>query len=148
LAVTTDTRWSGLPNIPTVGEFVKGYEASAWFSVGTPRNTRTEIIDFLNSQINAALNEPKTTTRLTELGGTVLIGSPSDFGKLIAEARAERRHHLLKQVQPRCHSASREARHLPSAGRRAPAADTPVILGHGRPTGSDIGIGRERLEFL
>ena len=85
LAVTTDARWSGLPNIPTVGEFAKGYEASAWFGVGAPRNTRTEIIDFLNNQINAVLNEPKTTARLTELGGTVLIGSPSDFGKLIAD---------------------------------------------------------------
>jgi tripartite-type tricarboxylate transporter receptor subunit TctC len=85
LAVTTDARWSGLPNIPTVGEFVKGYEASAWLGVGAPRNTRTEIIDFLNSQINAALNVPKTTARLTELGGTILIGSPSDFGKLIAD---------------------------------------------------------------
>jgi len=61
-----------LPNIPTVGEFVKGYEGS-------------EIIDFLNSQINAVLNEPKTIARLTELGGTVLIGSPSDFEKLIAD---------------------------------------------------------------
>jgi tripartite-type tricarboxylate transporter receptor subunit TctC len=85
LAVTTDARWSGLPNVPTVGEFAKGYEASAWFGVGAPRNTRTEIIDFLNSQINAALNEPKTVARLTELGGTVLIGSPSDFGKLILD---------------------------------------------------------------
>ena len=85
LAVTTDARWSGLPNIPTVGEFVKGYEASVWVGVGAPRNTRTETIDFLNSQINTALNEPKTTARLTELGGTVLIGSPSDFGKLIAD---------------------------------------------------------------
>ena len=85
LAVTTDARCSALPNIPTVGEFVKGYEASAWFGVGAPRNTRTEIIDFLNSQINAVLNEPKTIARLTELGGTVLIGSPSDFGKLIAD---------------------------------------------------------------
>jgi tripartite-type tricarboxylate transporter receptor subunit TctC len=85
LAVTTDARWSGLPNIPTVDEFVKGYEASAWLGVGAPRNMRTEIIDFLNSQINAALNVPKTTARLTELGGTILIGSPSDFGKLIAD---------------------------------------------------------------
>jgi tripartite-type tricarboxylate transporter receptor subunit TctC len=85
LAVTTGARWSALPNIPAVGEFVKGYEASAWFGVGAPRNTRSEIIDFLNSQINAVLNEPKTIARLTELGGTVLIGSPSDFEKLIAD---------------------------------------------------------------
>jgi len=84
-AVTTGARWSALPNIPAVGEFVKGYEASAWFGVGAPRNTRSEIIDFLNSQINAVLNEPKTIARLTELGGTVLIGSPSDFEKLIAD---------------------------------------------------------------
>jgi tripartite-type tricarboxylate transporter receptor subunit TctC len=85
LAVTTNARWSGLPNVPTVGEFAKGYEASAWFGVGAPRNTRTEIIDFLNSQINAVLNEPKTTARLTELGGTILIGPPSDFRKLILD---------------------------------------------------------------
>ena len=85
LAVTTDARWSGLPDVPTVGEFAKGYEASAWFGVGAPRNMGSEIIDFLNSQINAVLNEPKTIARLTELGGTVLIGSPSDFEKLIAD---------------------------------------------------------------
>jgi tripartite-type tricarboxylate transporter receptor subunit TctC len=84
LAVTTETRWPDLPNIPTVGEFVSGYEASAWFGVGAPRNTPVEIIDLLNRQINAALKEPKITARLTELGGTVLIGSPTDFAKLIA----------------------------------------------------------------
>ena len=90
LAVTTGARWSALLNIPTVGEFVKGYEASAWFGVGAPRNMGSEIIDFLNSQINAVLNEPKTIARLTELGGTVLIGSPSDFGKLIADETEKR----------------------------------------------------------
>jgi tripartite-type tricarboxylate transporter receptor subunit TctC len=83
--VTTETRWPGLPNIPTVGEFVSGYEASAWFGVGAPRNTPVEIIDLLNRQINAALKEPKITARLAELGGTVLIGSPTDFAKLIAD---------------------------------------------------------------
>ena len=63
---------------------MSGYEASAWFGVGAPRNTPVEIIDLLNRQINAALKEPKITARLAELGGTVLIGSPTDFAKLIA----------------------------------------------------------------
>jgi tripartite-type tricarboxylate transporter receptor subunit TctC len=85
LAVTTATRWEGLPDIPTLSDFVPGFEASSWYGVGAPRNTPTEIIDKLNKEINAALADPKMKARLAYLGGTVLAGSPSDFGKLIAD---------------------------------------------------------------
>jgi len=85
LAVTTATRWEGLPDIPTVNDFVSGYEASAVFGLGVPRNTPAEIIDTLNKEINAALADPNTKARLADLGGTVLAGSPADFGKLIGE---------------------------------------------------------------
>jgi tripartite-type tricarboxylate transporter receptor subunit TctC len=85
LAVTTATRWEGLPDIPTLAEFVPGYEASGWFGIGAPRNTPVEVIDKLNKEINAGLADPKIKARLADLGGTVLPGSPSDFGKLIAD---------------------------------------------------------------
>jgi tripartite-type tricarboxylate transporter receptor subunit TctC len=85
LAVTTATRWEGLPDIPTVNDFVSGYEASAEVGLGAPRNTPAEIIDTLNKEINAALADPKMKARLADLGGTVLAGSPADFGKLIAD---------------------------------------------------------------
>ena len=85
LAVTTATRSEALPDIPTVGEFVPGYEASVWFGLGAPKSTPAEIIDRLNREINAALEDPKLKTRLLELGGTLLPGSPADFGKLIAD---------------------------------------------------------------
>jgi tripartite-type tricarboxylate transporter receptor subunit TctC len=85
LAVTTATRWEGLPDIPTVNDFVSGYEASAVSGLGAPRNTPAEIIDTLNKEINAALADPNMKARLADLGGTVLAGSPADFGKLIAE---------------------------------------------------------------
>jgi tripartite-type tricarboxylate transporter receptor subunit TctC len=85
LAVTTTTRWEGLPDIPTVGEFVPGYEASAVLGVGVPKRTTVEIIDKLNREINAALADPKIKARLADLGGTALPGSPADFTKLIAE---------------------------------------------------------------
>jgi tripartite-type tricarboxylate transporter receptor subunit TctC len=85
LAVTTATRLEALPDIPTVGEFVPGYEASNWYGVGAPRNTPLEIIDKLNKEINAALDDPKMKAHLADLGGTVLAGSPTDFGKMIAE---------------------------------------------------------------
>jgi tripartite-type tricarboxylate transporter receptor subunit TctC len=85
LAVTTTTRSEVLPDIPTVGEFVPGYEASAWFGIGAPKNTPTEIVDKLNKEINAALADPKMKARLADLGGTVLPGSPADFGKLLAD---------------------------------------------------------------
>jgi len=85
LAVTTAARWEGLPEIPTVGEFVPGYEASSVFGLGTPRTTPAAIIDRLNKEINAGLADSKMKARLADLGGTVLPGSPTDFGKLIAE---------------------------------------------------------------
>jgi tripartite-type tricarboxylate transporter receptor subunit TctC len=85
LAVTTAMRSEALPDLPTVGEFVPGYEASAWFGIGAPKNTATEIVDQLNKQINAALAEPNMKARLADLGGTVLAGSPADFGKLMAD---------------------------------------------------------------
>jgi tripartite-type tricarboxylate transporter receptor subunit TctC len=83
LAVTTATRSALLPNLPTVGEFVPGYEVSAWYGVGTPKTTPAEIIDKLNKEINAAIADPKLRARFADLGGTVLAGSPADFGKLI-----------------------------------------------------------------
>jgi tripartite-type tricarboxylate transporter receptor subunit TctC len=85
LAVTTATRSEALPDLPTVGEFVPGYEASGWFGVGAPRATPAEIVDKLNKEINAGLADPNMKTRLAELGGTVLVGSSADFGKLIAD---------------------------------------------------------------
>jgi tripartite-type tricarboxylate transporter receptor subunit TctC len=85
LAVTGATRWEGLPDIPTVGDFVSGYEASSLFGLGAPRQTPAAIIDTLNREINAALDDPKLKTRLVDLGGTLLAGSPADFGKLIAD---------------------------------------------------------------
>jgi tripartite-type tricarboxylate transporter receptor subunit TctC len=85
LAVTTATRWEGLPDLPTVGEFLPGYEASAWSGIGAPRNTPAKIIDTLNKEINAALADPKMNARIADLGGTVLAGSPTDFGKFIAD---------------------------------------------------------------
>jgi tripartite-type tricarboxylate transporter receptor subunit TctC len=85
LAVTTVTRSDELPNVPTVGEFVPGYEASTWFGVGAPKNTPSQIIDKLNEAINAGLADPKFKARLADLGGTPLVGSPADFGKFIAD---------------------------------------------------------------
>ena len=85
LAVTTTARSDVLPDIPTVGEFVPGFEASIWFGIGAPRKTPAEIVDRLNKEINAGLVNPKIKAQLAELGGTVLAGSPADFGKLIAD---------------------------------------------------------------
>jgi tripartite-type tricarboxylate transporter receptor subunit TctC len=85
LAVTTSTRSEVLPDVPTVGDFVPGYEASIWFGVGAPRNTPAEIVDKLNKEIKAGLADPKIKARIADLGGTVLAGSPADFGKLIAD---------------------------------------------------------------
>jgi tripartite-type tricarboxylate transporter receptor subunit TctC len=85
LAVTTATRAKALPDIPTVGEFVPGYEASQWYGVGVPKDTPTEIVDKLNKEINAGLADAKMNVRLADLGGTVLAGSPADFAKLIAD---------------------------------------------------------------
>jgi tripartite-type tricarboxylate transporter receptor subunit TctC len=85
LAVTTATRWEGLPDIPPVNDFVSGYEASAVSGLGAPKATPAEIVDKLNKEVNAALADPKIKARLADLGGTPLVGSPADFRKLIAE---------------------------------------------------------------
>jgi tripartite-type tricarboxylate transporter receptor subunit TctC len=85
LAVTTATRSDALPDVPTVAEFVPGYEASGWLGVGAPANTPPEIIDRLNREINAGLADPKLARQITDLGSVVVIGSPADFGKLIVE---------------------------------------------------------------
>jgi len=85
LAVTTAARSPALPEIPTVGDYVAGFEASSVYGVGVPRKTPTEIVARLNQEINGILADPKAKARLAELGGTVLAGSPADFGKLIAE---------------------------------------------------------------
>ena len=85
LAVTAATRSDALPDVPTVDEFVPGYEASIWFGIGAPKKTPTEILDKLNSEINAAVADPNMKARLADLGGTILAGSPADFGKFIAD---------------------------------------------------------------
>jgi tripartite-type tricarboxylate transporter receptor subunit TctC len=85
LAVTTATRQAILPEIPTVAEFVPGYEASAWYGIGAPRNTPTEIIDRLNKEANAALADPKMMARLAEIGVIPRPMTPAEFGKLIAD---------------------------------------------------------------
>jgi tripartite-type tricarboxylate transporter receptor subunit TctC len=85
LAVTTATRSEVLPDIPTVGEFLPGYEASTWFGIGAPKNTPAAMIDRLNMEINAALADPKLKARFADLGLTVFPpSSPSDFGRFIA----------------------------------------------------------------
>jgi tripartite-type tricarboxylate transporter receptor subunit TctC len=84
LAVTPATRSEELPDIPTIGEFVPGYEASGWYGIGAPKNTPTEIIDRLNEETNAALVDPKMKARLLDLGGTPMPMTPADFGRLIA----------------------------------------------------------------
>jgi tripartite-type tricarboxylate transporter receptor subunit TctC len=95
LAVTTVTRSEALPDIPPIGEFVPGYEASSAFGLGAPRNTASVIIAKLNSEINAALVDAKMKARLADLGTTVLPGSPADFGKLIA-AETEKWSNVVK----------------------------------------------------
>jgi tripartite-type tricarboxylate transporter receptor subunit TctC len=84
LAVTTTTRSDVLPDVPTVDEFIPGYEASAWYGMGAPRGTPTEIIDKLNSAINASLADPTLKARLAEVGGIPFSSSPTDFGHFIA----------------------------------------------------------------
>jgi len=85
LAATTAKRSEALPDLPTVGEFVPGYEASQWYGLGVAKNAPTEIIDRLNKEINVALADPNMKARLADIGGTVLAGSPAEFGKLIVE---------------------------------------------------------------
>ena len=85
LAVTSAVRADAVPDLPTIGEFVPGLEASQWYGVAAPTGTPAEIVDKLNKEINAGLADPKTKARLAELGGMVLAGSPADFAKLIAD---------------------------------------------------------------
>jgi tripartite-type tricarboxylate transporter receptor subunit TctC len=85
LAVTTATRSEALPDIPTVSDFLPGYEASDWYGIGTANSTPANTVDKLNKEINAGLADPKIKARLADLGGIMLPGSPADFGKLIAE---------------------------------------------------------------
>jgi tripartite-type tricarboxylate transporter receptor subunit TctC len=84
LAVTTATREASLPNVPSVGETVPGYEASAWFGVSAPKGTPREVVEKLNVAINQLLVDPKIQKRLSDLGGTPIPGTPEDFGKLIS----------------------------------------------------------------
>jgi tripartite-type tricarboxylate transporter receptor subunit TctC len=85
LAVTTAIRSEALPDVPSVGEFVPGYESSTWYGVGAPKNTPAEVVDKLNKEINAGLADPKIKARLADLGNIGLALSPADFGKLIAD---------------------------------------------------------------
>ena len=85
LAVTTATRSDELADVPTVGEFVPGYEASAWYGLGAPKGTPAEIVETLNKETNAALADPMIKARLADFGGRALVGSPADFGRLIVE---------------------------------------------------------------
>jgi tripartite-type tricarboxylate transporter receptor subunit TctC len=85
LAVTSATRSAALPDVPTVGDFVPGFEWSSVYGVGAPRNTPAEIVDKLNREINSGLADPKIKARLADLGATPFPSSPADFGKLITE---------------------------------------------------------------
>ena len=85
LAVTTATRLEALPDIPTVGDFLPGYEASGWYGVGAPKNTPADIINKLNDEINAALVDAKIKVRLADLGGVPMPMTPAEFGKFIAD---------------------------------------------------------------
>ena len=85
LAVTTATRSEALPDLPSVSDFVPGYESSAWYGVGAPKGTPAEIVDRLNKEVNAFLVDPKMKTRIAEMGATTVAGTPADFGKLIAD---------------------------------------------------------------
>jgi tripartite-type tricarboxylate transporter receptor subunit TctC len=83
LAVTTATRSEALPDIPTIGNFVPGYEADNWFGIGAPRNTPVGIIERLNREINAGLSDPRLKARFTDAGATVYAGLPGDFEKFL-----------------------------------------------------------------
>jgi tripartite-type tricarboxylate transporter receptor subunit TctC len=85
LAVTTAKRSEVLPDLPTVGDFVPGYESSAWYGVGVPRNTAPDIVELLNRAINAGLTDPKLKARFAELSAATIPGTPEDFGRLVAE---------------------------------------------------------------
>jgi tripartite-type tricarboxylate transporter receptor subunit TctC len=85
LAVTTATRSEALPDVPPVGDFVPGFEVTAWFGVGAPMNTPAEIVDKLNREINAALADPRMKARISAMGARPFVSSPAEFGKLIAD---------------------------------------------------------------
>ena len=85
LAVTTASRSDALPDIPPLGDFLPGYEASGWFGIGAPKNTSAEIVEKLNKEINAGLADPKLKARIADLGAMVFAGSPANFGKFIAD---------------------------------------------------------------
>jgi tripartite-type tricarboxylate transporter receptor subunit TctC len=85
LAVTTATRSEALPDLPPVGDFVPSFEVTAWFGVGAPMKTPIEIVDKLNKEFNAALTDPGIKARISDMGAAPFVGSPADFGKLIAD---------------------------------------------------------------
>jgi tripartite-type tricarboxylate transporter receptor subunit TctC len=85
LAVTSAARLEALPEVPVMGDYLPGFEASAWYGIGVPKNTPAEIIEKLNREVNAGLALPRMKARIVDMGATVLAGSPSDFGKLIAD---------------------------------------------------------------
>jgi tripartite-type tricarboxylate transporter receptor subunit TctC len=89
LAVTTDKRNAALPDVPTVADTVPGYEASAWFGIGAPKNTPPEIIAKLNKTVNEVLADPKMQAKLADLGGIPMAGTPADFGKVMADETAK-----------------------------------------------------------
>jgi len=98
LAVTSETRAGVLPDVPTIGEFVPGYEASNWFGLVAPKNTAPDIIDRLNKLINEGLTDPQVRARLVDLGGTVIARSAADFGKRIA-ADADKWAHVIRTAK-------------------------------------------------
>jgi tripartite-type tricarboxylate transporter receptor subunit TctC len=85
LAVTSAARMEALPDLPAMSEFVPGYEASSWQGIGVPRNTPSDIVDRLNREINAALADPAMKTQIANLGSTILVSTPAEFGRLIAD---------------------------------------------------------------
>jgi tripartite-type tricarboxylate transporter receptor subunit TctC len=89
LGVTTATRFPALPEVPTVGDFVPGYEATGWYGIGAPRNVPAEVVEKLNVEINAILADPKMHALLADIGGMSLAGSPAEFSRLIGEETAK-----------------------------------------------------------
>ncbi|MBV8536812.1 MAG: tripartite tricarboxylate transporter substrate binding protein, partial [Alphaproteobacteria bacterium] len=89
LAVTTAQRSDALPDVPTVGETVRGYEASGWFGLGAPRKTPADIVARINREVNAALADPKMKAQLADLGGTAFASTPAEFGRFLAEDTAK-----------------------------------------------------------
>ena len=85
MAVTTATRSHALPDVPALAETLPGYEASAWFGIGAPKGISAAIVEKLNKEVNAGITDAKFNARLANLGGTVLPGSPDDFGELISD---------------------------------------------------------------